>query len=255
MKRSFKIVIPARYGSERLPGKPLLEIAGKPMIAHVCARAVESGAEQVVVATDDERIAAATKPLGIQSVMTDAGHTSGTERIEEVARTLNWSADDIVVNLQGDEPMMPAGYINKVAEALLGQERFAMSTLASVIHLQDDIFNPHAVKVVVDSGGRALYFSRAPIPWHRDHFPTQVPEEKPVPYLRHIGIYAYSVDFLRRYCAWEPSPLEAVERLEQLRVLWYGESIRVDVVETAPEAGIDTEADFIRVTRALSAAV
>lgn len=253
MKAGFKVVIPARYGSTRLPGKPLLDIAGKPMIAHVCERALEAEAEQVVVATDDERIFTAVEKLGLQVVMTDPKHQSGTERIAEVAAKMQWQGDEIVVNLQGDEPLIPAEYINDVAQALAGQNLAGMATLAARIDDQEELFNPNAVKVVLDKAANALYFSRAPIPWQRGAFPERADLNNPLqPFLRHIGMYAYTVDFLQRYCSWQPSPLEAVESLEQLRVLWYGEKIRVQVVAQTPQAGVDTEADLLRVARVLS---
>jgi len=249
MTTAFKVVIPARYGSTRLPGKPLLDIAGKPMIAHVCQRALEAKAEQVVVATDDQRIVSAVKQLELQCVMTAPDHQSGTERIAEVADIMNWKDDDIIVNLQGDEPLIPPAYINKVAAALAGQNKAGMATLAAKIHNKTEIFNSNAVKVVLDKLGYALYFSRAAIPWDRSCFPERVNiDHQPVPCLRHIGMYAYTVNFLHRYCQWQPSPLEAVESLEQLRVLWYGEKILVHSVEQTPEAGVDTEEDLQRVT-------
>jgi 3-deoxy-manno-octulosonate cytidylyltransferase (CMP-KDO synthetase) len=252
MQAAFKVVIPARYASTRLPGKPLLDIAGQPMIAHVCRRALAANAEQVVVATDDQRIYDAVTALNIQVVMTDPDHQSGTERIAEVAATLGWQADDIVVNLQGDEPLIPPAYINDVAQALASQTQAGIATLAAQINDAEEIFNPNAVKVVLDKHGYALYFSRAPIPWNRASFPAQhIIEDTALPHLRHIGMYAYRVGFLQRYCSWEASQLETVEALEQLRILWQGEKIRVEVVAATPEAGVDTEADLIRVTQRL----
>jgi 3-deoxy-manno-octulosonate cytidylyltransferase (CMP-KDO synthetase) len=253
MKARFKVVIPARYGSTRLPGKPLLDIAGKPMIAHVCERALEAKAEQVVVATDDDRIFTAVEKLGLTVVMTDPTHQSGTERIAEVAAKMRWQGDEVVVNLQGDEPLIPAEYINDVAQALAGQKLAGMATLAARIVDQEELFNPNAVKVVLDNAANALYFSRAPIPWQRGAFPEQADLNNPQqPFLRHIGMYAYTVDFLQRYCGWQPSPLEVVESLEQLRVLWHGEKIRVQVVAQTPQAGVDTKADLQRVAGILS---
>ncbi|MGZ5000544.1 MAG: 3-deoxy-manno-octulosonate cytidylyltransferase [Methylomonas sp.] len=248
MTGSFKVVIPARYGSTRLPGKPLLDIAGKPMIAHVCERALEADAEQVVVATDDQRIFDAVEGLGLKVVMTDANHQSGTERIAEVAQILGWADDDIVVNLQGDEPLIPPAYIRDAAGALASQTQAGIATLAAKIEDADEIFNPNAVKVVLDKDGYALYFSRAPIPWNRATFPDRhVPADSPLPHLRHIGMYAYTVGFLSRYCNWPASPLESVESLEQLRILWHGEKVLVKIVEQTPEAGVDTEEDLWRV--------
>lgn len=253
MNVPFKVVIPARYGSSRLPGKPLLDIAGKPMIAHVCERALEANADQVVVATDDTRIFDAVEKMGLRVVMTDPNHPSGTERIAEVAARLNWSAEDVVVNLQGDEPLIPPSYINDVACALGSQEQADMATLAARIHEREEIFNPNAVKVVLDRSGYALYFSRAPIPWERGAFPNHAnTQNEALPFLRHIGMYAYRVAFLRRYCSWQPSPLETVESLEQLRVLWHGEKILVKTVAKTPEAGVDTEQDWQRVVQILA---
>lgn len=247
----FKVVIPARYASTRLPGKPLLDIAGKPMIAHVCERALEADAEQVVVATDDQRIFDTVSALGIPVVMTDPEHQSGTERIAEVAGTLGWRAEDIVVNLQGDEPLIPPAYIRDVAAALAGQQQAGIATLAAVIQQADEIFNPNAVKVVLDKNGYALYFSRAPIPWNRASFPEHHVVGDGLSHLRHIGMYAYTVGFLQRYCGWAASPLEGVESLEQLRILWHGEKILVKTVEKTPEAGVDTEEDLWRVALSL----
>lgn len=244
----FKIVIPARHGSSRLPGKPLLDIAGRPMIAHVCERGLEAGASEVVVATDDVRIAEAVAGLPVRAVMTREDHNSGTERIAEAAAVLGWSDETIVVNLQGDEPLIPPDLKRRLAYLLAQQDQAEVATLAAPIHDRSEIFNPHAVKVVLDRDGHALYFSRAPIPWHRDSFASpygELPEG--FPWLRHIGVYAYSVGFLRRYVAWSPSPLEAIESLEQLRILWMGERILVLPVDKAPEAGVDTEEDLARV--------
>ena len=248
----FKVVIPARYASTRLPGKPLLDIAGKPMIAHVCERAQQAQAEQVVVATDDQRIFDTVQALDIQAVMTRPDHQSGTERLAEVAAILGWSDDTRVVNLQGDEPLIPAHYIRDLAETLASQQQAAIATLAARITELDEVFNPNAVKVVLDRNGYALYFSRAPIPWERGHFPQYLPADSLVKPLRHIGMYAYTVGFLRQYGAWPSSGLEQVEALEQLRILWMGEKIAVRVVDKTPEAGVDTAEDLQRVIRVLS---
>lgn len=251
MNRSFKVVIPARYGSTRLPGKPLLPIAGQPMIAHVLARAREAGAADIVVATDDERILQTVRALGVNALMTRADHQSGTERINEVAEHYGWADDDLIVNLQGDEPLIPANYIRDVAAALAGQQQAGIATLAAPVADWQEIFNPNAVKVVLNRAGYALYFSRAPIPWERGRFHLDGDERKPtgkLPYLRHIGLYAYTVAFLQRYCAWPASPLEAIESLEQLRILWHGESVLVKTVAATPPAGVDTPEDLQRVT-------
>ncbi len=252
MSVRFKVVIPARYGSTRLPGKPLLAIAGKPMIAHVCERAKEAEADEIVVATDDVRIFQAVSDLGFTAVMTRADHQSGTERIAEVARLCGWADDQIIVNLQGDEPLIPPAYIRDVAEALAGQQRAGIATLSAQIIEREEIFNPNAVKVVLDKAGYALYFSRAPIPWDRDAFSRSGGQSSVgLPYLRHIGMYAYTVDFLNRYCLWEASLLESVESLEQLRILWHGAAIFVKIVAHAPVAGVDTQEDLLRVERVL----
>lgn len=247
-----KIVIPARLGSTRLPGKPLLDLAGKPMIVHVCERALEAGSE-VFVATDDERICAAVADLPVQAVLTRPDHASGTERIAEVADLMDWDDGEIVVNLQGDEPLMRPELIRKLAAALAAHAEAKVATLAAPIRERAELFDPAAVKVVLDQGGHALYFSRAPIPWYRDGFShPDAPLPAHFPYLRHIGIYAYSAGFLRRYVRWPASPLEAVEALEQLRILWHGERILVLPVARAPAAGVDTEADLRRVEAMLA---
>jgi 3-deoxy-manno-octulosonate cytidylyltransferase (CMP-KDO synthetase) len=250
MTLRFKVVIPARYASTRLPGKPLRHIAGKPMIAHVCEKAQQSGAEEVVVATDDERILQTVIDLGIRAVMTRSDHLSGTERIAEVAEQCGWAGHEIIVNLQGDEPLVPPELIQELAAVLAGQQQAGIATLAANIVDQEEIFNPNAVKVVLNKDSYALYFSRAPIPWDRDGFAQQEKKvSQTMPHYRHIGMYAYTVDFLKRYCHWEASVLEMVESLEQLRILWHGEAIRVKIIDKVPPAGVDTEEDLIRVDR------
>ncbi len=244
----FKVVIPARYASTRLPGKPLLNIAGKPMIAHVCQRALEAKAELVVVATDDQRIYDKVNDLGLKVQMTDLNHQSGTERINQVAEQLGWTDETIVVNLQGDEPLIPPSYIKDVALALGSQKKAGIATLAAKIIEEGEIFNPNSVKVVLNKDNYALYFSRAAIPWDRNSFSLSGGEvSKEMPYLRHIGLYAYTVKFLRDYCSWKSSVLETIESLEQLRILWNGESILVKTVTKTPDAGVDTQADLSRV--------
>lgn len=245
--RAFKVVIPARYGSTRLPGKPLLPLVGKPMIQHVVERARESGADEVLVATDDRRIRDACAGFGAESVMTRADHRSGSDRIAEVIERCGWPDETIVVNLQGDEPTMPPALIDQVASDLAQRPEVGMATLAHPISDIETLFDPHVVKVVTDAAGFALYFSRAPVPWHRDEFlggRAVLPGS--VPFLRHIGLYGFRAGFLRRYVAWEPSPLELAESLEQLRVLWYGEPIHVGVAREAPGAGVDTTQDLAR---------
>lgn len=251
----FRVVIPARHGSSRLPGKPLLNIAGKPMIVHVCERALEA-CHDVYVATDDERIRAAVAGLPVTAVMTREDHGSGTERIAEVADRLGWPDDTRVVNLQGDEPLMRPELIRQLADTLAVEASAEMATLATAIEDSADVFDPHAVKVVLDRHGHALYFSRAPIPWHRESFgQTGKTGVADFPWLRHIGIYAYTAGFLRRYVNWPVSRLECVEALEQLRILWQGERIRVLTVASAPHAGVDTEADLRRVAGVLGGAM
>jgi 3-deoxy-manno-octulosonate cytidylyltransferase (CMP-KDO synthetase) len=248
MSIPFKVVIPARYASTRLPGKPLLSIAGKPMIAHVCQRALEAEAESVVVATDDQRIYDKVNDLGFHVVMTDPNHQSGTERINQVAEQLGWTDETIVVNLQGDEPLIPPSYIKDVALALGSQKKAGIATLAAKILEESEIFNPNSVKVVLNKDNYALYFSRAAIPWDRNSFSLSGgAASKEMPYLRHIGLYAYTVKFLKNYCSWRPSVLETIESLEQLRILWHGESILVKTVTKTPDAGVDTQADLSRV--------
>ena len=246
------MVIPARHGSTRLPGKPLLEIAGKAMVLHVCDRARESGACEIVVATDHEAIRDCAEAYGVRAIMTRSEHRNGSERLAEVCEALAWKDADIVVNLQGDEPLVPAATIRRLARALQAAESTQVATLASPIENPAELFDPNAVKVVVDHSDHALYFSRAPIPWNRDHFsPGRIPQNLSHVYRRHIGMYAYSVAFLNRYKSWPISELEQIESLEQLRILWHGERILVVMLELAPEAGIDTPEDLDRVAKAL----
>ncbi len=244
---SFKVVIPARYASSRLPGKPLADIAGKPMVVRVAERAAQSGAAEVLVATDHEEVHAAVRSHGFVAVMTRSDHASGTDRIAEVAGQYNWSDDIVVVNVQGDEPFIEPGLINQVAGELAADADAAIATACHSIGCTEDFSNPNIVKVVCDMRGHAQYFSRAPIPWPRDAFAagrTQLPEALPAK--RHIGIYAYRCGFLRRFGALPESPLEGFEALEQLRALWHGFRIRVADIRHAPEAGVDTPEDLQR---------
>jgi 3-deoxy-manno-octulosonate cytidylyltransferase (CMP-KDO synthetase) len=244
----FRVVVPARYGSSRFPGKPLLEIAGKPLIQHVWERAGQSEAAEVVVATDDARIARVCQAFGADVALTRTDHRSGTDRIAEVIEARGWQRDGILVNLQGDEPCMPPALIDQVAHDLAGHGSAGMATLAYPIRSRSDLFDPHLVKVVTDADGYALYFSRAPIPWHRDELPgggETLPQT--VRFLRHIGLYAYRTRFLERFVRWQPSPLEMAESLEQLRVLWHGEAIHVSQAEVEPGPGVDTPSDVQRV--------
>ena len=247
---SFVVVIPARYASTRLPGKPLADIHGKPMVQHVVEKALQSGADRVIVATDDERVQQALQTTGVEVCMTSKDHQSGTERLAEVCRHYGFAADTIVVNVQGDEPLIPPAIIRQVADNLAAASA-PMATLSVPIRDAEEAFNPNAVKVVTDKDGYALYFSRASIPWDRDAF-ARSREQIGDHYQRHIGIYAYRAGFIQRYVDWAPSVLEQVEALEQLRVLWYGEKIHVAQALQAPPVGVDTQADLDKV-RALLA--
>ncbi|HSC68433.1 MAG TPA: 3-deoxy-manno-octulosonate cytidylyltransferase [Cellvibrio sp.] len=246
---SFYVVIPARYASTRLPAKPLKDIAGKPMIQHVYERACESNAKQVIIATDDERIQAAAQAFGARVCMTSTAHNSGTDRLQEVVTQLGLSAADIVVNVQGDEPLIPAAVINQVAENLAQNQFASVATLSEPIHQLDDFRNPNIVKVVADQSGKALYFSRAPIPWPRDYFVNADVNDLPdnFPAQRHIGIYAYRVALLNRFITWPQALLEQIESLEQLRVLANGEAIHIAQACALVPGGVDTEADLLRV--------
>lgn len=244
----FKVVIPARYGSTRLPGKPLVDLEGKPLIQHVYERACESAAADVVIATDDERVAQVAAGFDAHVCMTSSHHRSGSDRIAEVLERLAWPEDTYVVNLQGDEPCMPPALVNQVAEDLEEHHAAAMATLAAPIRERAVLFDPHVVKVVTDAEGYALYFSRAPIPWHRDEFlKGDQPLPKTVDFRRHIGLYAYRAGFLRRYVNWIHAPIEKAESLEQLRVLWSGERIHVSRAVSEPGPGVDTRDDVARV--------
>lgn len=244
----FHAVIPARYGSSRLPGKPLADICGQPMVVRVLERAQLSGARSVWVATDDTRVRDAVEAVGGQAMMTRPDHASGTDRLAEVAECLGLHDEDIVVNVQGDEPLIDPALIHNVAAMLDAHPDAAVATAAHPLHDAADLFNPNVVKVVCDRQGLALYFSRAPIPWARDDFATtrdSLPQGLPV--LRHVGLYAYRAGFLRTYSQLAPSPLEQWEALEQLRVLWHGGRIAVSVIADAPPAGVDTAEDLARV--------
>jgi 3-deoxy-manno-octulosonate cytidylyltransferase (CMP-KDO synthetase) len=246
----FTVVIPARYASSRFPGKALADIAGKPMVVRVAERAVRSGALMVYVATDDERIADAVRGHGIATIATRADHANGTDRIAEAVQALALAPDAIVVNVQGDEPLIAPGLIAEVA-VVLGRSADAMvSTACHPITDAAEIGSPNVVKVVLDSRGHALYFSRAPIPYARDAWSGKgMPGDAPqgLPCYRHIGIYGYRAGFLKTYSSLAPSPLEAFEALEQLRVLWHGHRIAVAISETAAPPGVDTPEDLEKV--------
>ena len=244
----FVVVIPARYASVRLPGKALRDICGKPMIQHVYERGLESGASEVVIATDDERIAEAAETFGGTVCMTGDHHQSGTERIAEVADLMDWGDEQIVVNLQGDEPTMPAQLIDECA-ALLDDATADIATLASPFLTEEDFQNPNCVKVVRDVNDHAIYFSRASIPYPRD---AGSDERAAIAALHHHGIYAYRCGILRRFVASEPSELEVCEQLEQLRALSLGMTIAVGVPSARPGPGVDTEEDLQRAKRELA---
>jgi len=242
---SFTVVIPARYASTRLPGKPLQDIAGKPMVQHVFERAKQSDAKRVIVATDDQRILDAVDDFQGEAVLTSVDHESGTDRLEEVVSILGLDDNEIIINVQGDEPLIPPAVINQLAANISANVKCQMATLVEKIETLDDVFNPNIVKVAVKRSGYAAYFSRAPIPYSRDHWAQenkQMPES--ISYLRHIGIYAYRVSLLKQFVKWQVSELEATERLEQLRALDNGVDIHVaEAIETIP-AGVDTQTDL-----------
>lgn len=251
----FKVVIPARFAAQRLPGKPLRDVCGRPLIVHVLERARASSADEVLVATDDARIAEAVERAGGAAVMTSADHASGTDRLAEVARIRGWADDTIVVNLQGDEPLIPPAILDQLAGALRANERAGIATMATPIHEADALFAPSVVKVVLDDAGLALYFSRAPIPWVRDAFAWGEPTERVptvAPFLRHLGLYAYRASTLSRLSATPQAAIERAESLEQLRALASGIPIHVTVLESAPPPGVDTEADLERVRAELA---
>lgn len=243
----FVVVIPARYHSTRLPGKPLLDIGGLPMVVRVWQRACESRATRVVVATDDQRIQEAVEKAGGEALLTRADHPTGTDRLAEVAERFELPDAAILVNVQGDEPLLPATLIDQVATRLEEDPGASIATLAESISDIDTLFNPNVVKVVRDSHGRALYFSRAPIPWDRAHFATRPELLKSGVWLRHVGLYAYRAGFLAEYVDWLPSPLEQLEQLEQLRALHHGHGIQVALSREPHPAGVDTLADLERV--------
>jgi len=250
---SFRVVIPARYPSTRLPGKPLRMLAGKPMVQHVYERACASGAAEVIVATDDDRVVQVCRAFGAPVLMTDPNHPSGTDRLAEVAALCGWKDEQIVVNVQGDEPLLPPANVAQAAQLLMADPGAAIATLATPIRTLHEFMDPNAVKVVAAANGRALYFSRAPIPWSRDSAPDGLGSQTSFGgALRHVGLYAYRVGALRQLAAWAPSPLELAERLEQLRAMENGLAIAVAVAVEAPGPGVDTEADALAVERLLA---
>jgi len=248
---TFTVLIPARLASTRLPRKPLADIGGLPMIVRVAQRAALAGALRVVVAADDAEIVAACSAHGVQALLTRTDHASGSDRLAEACELLELDGEQIVVNVQGDEPLIEPALIRRCAELLQQRADCVMSTAAHAIDADADLANPNVVKVVLDAAGRALYFSRAPLPWWRDRPAGSSALPDPPP-LRHVGLYAYRAGFLRRFPTLEASPLERIEALEQLRVLWHGERIAVHVAAAAPGTGVDTPEDLDRV-RALFA--
>jgi 3-deoxy-manno-octulosonate cytidylyltransferase (CMP-KDO synthetase) len=248
----FHVIIPARFSASRLPGKPLLAVGDRPLIQWVWQRARASEAASVIIATDDVRIRDAAQGFGAECLMTSAKHASGTDRVAEVVRTKGFAADDIVVNLQGDEPMMPARVVNEVAAALHAQPQTDIATAVAPIRSLAEFLDPSCVKALRGRDGQALYFSRAPVPWPRD----SVSAGRPTGYAgawRHVGIYAYRVRSLLQFAAWAPTPLEETEKLEQLRALEHGMRIHLAVLSEAPPAGVDTPEDLERVRAGLAA--
>ncbi len=254
----FIAVIPARLASSRLPGKALLEIGGQPMVVHVAKRARAAGAQQVIIATDTQAIIEVAHQYGFQAVLTRQTHLSGTDRLAEVVEHFGWSDETIVVNTQGDEPLLEPALIQSVVAHLASQKECAIATAAHLITDPSEIFDPNVVKTVLDIGGRALYFSRAPIPWARDAYQAHWPNLEALPsppcaIYRHIGLYAYRAAFLRRFPHLAAAPLEKAEALEQLRALWHGERIAVLITDQVPSAGVDTPADLARVRKLFQA--
>ncbi|MGB0733722.1 MAG: 3-deoxy-manno-octulosonate cytidylyltransferase [Pontibacterium sp.] len=251
----FSVVVPARYASSRLPGKPLAEIGGKPMVQHVYERALESEAARVIIATDDARIQTVCEGFGAEVVMTLESHPSGTDRLQEVVSKLGFDNGDIVVNVQGDEPFVPASVINQVAKNLMDNPVASVATLSEPIEDVDVLLNPNVVKVVSDLEGMALYFSRATVPWPRDEFANEQGRQvlpNTFGWQRHIGIYAYRVALLNDFVTWPAAPIETVECLEQLRAMWNGKKIHVAPAIEAPPAGVDTPEDLERLRAMLA---
>ncbi|WP_373766258.1 3-deoxy-manno-octulosonate cytidylyltransferase [Glaesserella sp.] len=247
----FTVIIPARYASTRLPRKPLLDIAGKPMIQHVWEKARQAGASRVIVATDHAEIAQVVTAFGGEICLTSDKHNSGTERLAEVIEKTGIDDKEIIVNIQGDEPLIPPIIVAQVAENL-DRHQVNMATLGVKLETREELFNPNVVKAIADKNGMALYFSRATIPFGRDRFP-QCDDAfiRQHNYLRHIGIYAYRAGFIKQYVAWEPTQLEQLESLEQLRALWHGEKIHIELAKAAPQVGVDTAEDLERVRQIL----
>lgn len=250
--QDFRVVIPVRYESSRLPGKPLVDIAGKPMIQHVYERAIQSGAISVVIATDDERIAKVAKGFGATVCMTSPEHISGTDRVAEAVVAFSYEDDEIIVNVQGDEPLIPPKVINQVATNLAKHDNVKSATLCEPITDPEDLMNPDIVKVVMNHRNHALYFSRAPIAWDRKAFPPKPGQVLKDVHYRHRGIYAYRVGFLLEYTEWDPCTLEEIECLEQLRTLWHGVRIHVDISKEKIPLDINTQEDLAKIRELMS---
>lgn len=251
---AFKVIIPVRYESKRLPGKALMDIVKKSMIQRVYEKCIQSGADSVVIATDDERIKKAAEKFGAPVCMTSTSHASGTERLAEAVAMLGYDEDEVVVNVQGNEPLIPPEVIHQVANNLLKHDSIKIATLCEKIRKPKNLFNPLNVKVVINKRGHAIYFSRAPIAWDEKHFPlSEDTKELPCEHYRHIGLYAYRVGFLQEYISWDPSPLEKVEKLEQLRAIYYGTRIHVAVAKKNIPMDVNTEEDLKRIRAQISA--
>ena len=252
MEIEFRVVIPVRYDSKRLPGKPLMDIKGKPMLQHVYERAIESGAVNVVIATDNDKICKVAEGFGANVCITSKEHRSGTDRIAEAVVAMGYEDDDIVVNLQGDEPIIPPQVIHQVAQNLAKYENARVATLYEPIKTIEELFDPDNVKVVIGKRGYALYFSRAPIAWERDNF--KINDNKGVikgAHYRHVGLYAYHVKFLQEYMEWEPAPLEEMEHLEQLRVLWNGGRVHVARAKLPVPGDVNTPEDLEKIRKSM----
>jgi 3-deoxy-manno-octulosonate cytidylyltransferase (CMP-KDO synthetase) len=248
----FHVIIPARYNSTRFPGKALEEINGKPILQHVYDRAIQSGAISVTVATDDERIAKAANEFGAKVCMTSPEHVSGTDRVAEAAMQGSFEDNEIIVNVQGDEPLIPPKAIYQVASNLEEHDNIKVATLCEAIHNAEDLVNPNIVKVVINQRNHAVYFSRAPIPWNRDKFPLDKDNSVNGTYYRHRGIYAFRVGFLIEFVEWRECPLEAIEKLEQLRTIWHGGRIHVELSKEKIPQDINTKEDLVAVKKLFS---
>jgi 3-deoxy-manno-octulosonate cytidylyltransferase (CMP-KDO synthetase) len=245
----FHVVIPARLNSSRLPGKVLLDLAGKPVIQYVYENAIQSGAESVVVATDDAQIAEVAEGFGATVCMTASDHQSGTERISEAVEALELDASDVIIGLQADEPLLPHNLIRLLAEDLIEHDNVKIASLCAPINTTEELFNPNVVKVVLNKRNYAMYFSRSSMPWDRDSFADKSSAKLSAQHYKHIGVYGYRACFLQDYLGWSACPLESIEHLEQLRILWNGGRIHMNVCKTTIPPGIDTEEDYVAVSK------